>query len=98
MDFEIGNDTQSLMLDGNAIAGILIDVFGAEMTLAPVACASCGSTGAMGRLWAFVESPGYVIRCPDCQGIILRMTVTPSEIYLDARGASYLCIPKQNRT
>ncbi|NJD59599.1 MAG: hypothetical protein C3F13_00140 [Anaerolineales bacterium] len=85
------------MLDGNAIAGILYDLFSVEMTLAPVECAACGSISAVGRLLAFVESPGYVIRCPDCQGIIMRLAVTPGEIYLDVRGASYLCIPRKDQ-
>ncbi len=94
MDMGTLEEAQSLMLDGNAMAGLLHKLFDAEMTIAPVECASCGRLGELGSLWAFVETPGYVMRCPGCQNIILRITVTPGEVYLDARGAAYLCIPR----
>ncbi len=95
MDTVFVEGAQSLMLDGNALAGLLHELFFAEMTIAPVECANCGRHGEMGSLWAFVETPGYVLRCPDCQNIIMRITVTPDQIYLDARGAAYLRIPKR---
>ncbi len=97
MDTVFVEGIQSLMLDGNALAGLLHELFDAEMTAAPVECASCGRNGEMGSLWAFVESPGYILRCPDCQNIILRVAVTPHQVYVDARGAAYLCIPKRAR-
>ena len=34
-------------LDGNAIGGLLVEVFGVEMTTATGACANCGATGSM---------------------------------------------------
>ncbi len=84
----------ALMLDGNALAGMLNEIFGVEMTTAPIECASCGKEGELGSLWAFLESPGYVLRCPNCQNIILRMAQTPGMVYVDARGAAFLCIPR----
>lgn len=97
MDTMITDDTVSLMLDGNALAGLLHELFDVEMTIAPVECASCGRNGELGSLWAFAESPGYVLRCPACQNIVVRMTVTPEHIYLDARGAAFVRIPKRNQ-
>jgi hypothetical protein len=88
-------DLQSLMFDGNAIVGLLHELFATEMTIAPVECATCGRVGQMGSLWVFVESPGYVLRCPGCQNVVLRITVEPDQIYLDARGTLYLQIPKK---
>ncbi len=96
MDWMPSEDIQSRMLDGNALAGLLHDLFDVEMTIASVECVSCGRLGEMGSLWAFVESPGYILRCPDCQNIILRMTVTPDEVFLDGRGAAYLRIPRRD--
>ena len=95
MDSLVYEETLTLMLDGNAMAGLLHELFDVEMTIAPVECAACGRLGELGSLWAFAESPGYVLRCPSCQNIILRMAVTPEEVFLDARGASYLAIPKR---
>jgi hypothetical protein len=83
----------SLMVDGNALAGLLQQIFDVEMTASPVECASCGREGEVGSLWAFPAGPGFVLRCPTCQQIILRVVVTPQKIYLDARGAAYICVP-----
>jgi hypothetical protein len=88
------DENLALMVDGNALAGLLNEIFGMEMTTAPLECASCGREGEMGSLWAFLEGPGYVLRCPACQNIVLRMVMTPETIYVDARGAAYLCIPR----
>jgi endogenous inhibitor of DNA gyrase (YacG/DUF329 family) len=89
------NSDASLMLDGNALAGLLHELFDVEMTIAQVECATCGRDGELGSLWVFAESPGYVLRCPACQNIVIRMSVTPGEVFLDARGAAYLQIPKR---
>jgi hypothetical protein len=85
-----------LMLDGNALAGMLYDVFGAEMTSTPAECASCGNVAEMGALLAFTHAPGMVLRCPTCESIVLRMVETPDAIYLDARGAVYLRMAKRS--
>ncbi len=97
MDTVFVEGIQSLMLDGNALAGLLHELFYAEMTVAPVECATCGRHGEMGSLWAFVENPGYILRCPGCQNIIMRITVTPEQVFIDARGAAYVCIPKTSQ-
>ena len=80
----------SLMLDGNAAAGILNEIFAIEMTTSPVECASCGREGEMGTLLAFMQAPGVVLRCPGCENIILRIVQAPETIYLDLRGAACL--------
>jgi hypothetical protein len=81
---------RALMLDGNALAGVLQEVFAVEMTASPTECASCGREGALGTLLAFIQGPGMVLRCPACEQVILRIVQTPGAIYLDARGAVYL--------
>jgi hypothetical protein len=80
----------ALMLDGNAVAGQLQQIFGREMTTAVARCASCSSDSAVGALIAFTRGPGVVLRCPACLIAVARIVQTPSAIYLDARGASYL--------
>ncbi len=85
MDFN-----RSLMLDGNALAGMLQEVFAMEMTASPMQCSHCGYEGQVGSLLAFICSPGLVLRCPGCESVILRIVTTPRAIYLDARGAAYL--------
>ena len=89
------DESLSLMLDGNALAGLLYELFEVEMTVAALECASCGREGEMGSLWLFSGGPGYVLRCPSCHNIVLRLAVTPAGVTVDARGAAYLCIPKR---
>ena len=79
-----------LMLDGNAAAGVLNEIFAIEATSSPVECANCGREGEIGTLLAFMHAPGIVLRCPACEKIILRVVQTPEAIYLDLRGAAYL--------
>jgi hypothetical protein len=86
---------RSLMLDGNALAGVLQEIFSMEMTASPTECAHCGYEGEMGALLAFVCSPGLVLRCPVCENVILRIVQTPGAIYLDARGAAFLRLARQ---
>ena len=81
---------RELMVDGNAVAGLLQDVFGLEMTASPAECANCGMVNELGALLAFTQSPGAVLRCPACEEVILRIVETPEAIYLDARGAAYI--------
>jgi hypothetical protein len=84
----------SLMLDGNSVAGLLAEAFGREMTEVPCRCAHCGATGAMGTLLAFTQSPGVVLRCPHCVEVVLRMVSTDTVIYLEARGATFIRLPR----
>ncbi len=84
---------RALMLDGNAVAGTLQEIFTMEMTVSVVECASCGCDSQVGALWAFVCGPGIVLRCPKCESIMLRVARTPDRVYLDARGAAYMRLP-----
>ena len=89
---------RALMLDGNAAAGQLQAMFGFEMTANAAECAGCGHTAEMGALLAFTHAPGLVLRCPACEGVMLRVVETPAATYLDARGMVYLRIASEQRT
>jgi hypothetical protein len=81
---------RELMLDANATAGLLYEIFGAEMTASPTECATCGNEAEIGTLLAFTQGPGIVLRCSACENVVIRIAQTPEAIYLDARGAIYL--------
>jgi Family of unknown function (DUF6510) len=81
---------RELMLDANATAGLLYEIFGVEMTTSPTECANCGNEGEIGELLAFTHGPGIILRCSTCENVVLRIVQTPDEIILDARGALYL--------
>jgi hypothetical protein len=90
MESAQADTNREMMLDANAVAGLLHEIFGAEMTTTPGECASCGNVAEIGSLLAFVQAPGIILRCSACEEIILRIVQTPEAIYLDARGAVYL--------
>jgi hypothetical protein len=86
--------TRSLMLDGNAVAGTLYEIFSVEMTTSLAECGSCGKQGELATLLAFTQAPGIVLRCPACENVVLRIVQTPQATYLDARGAMFIRIER----
>jgi hypothetical protein len=95
MDNDDGDMNTALMVDGNAVAGQLQQIFGRDMTMAIARCAGCERDAEMGALMAFTRGPGVVLRCPACQQAIARIVETPSAIYLEARGAAFLRMTPQ---
>lgn len=92
-DFDSTMDMNSeLMLDGNAVAGLLQSIFGGEMTMSELMCVNCGRESRVGEIMVFNQSPGIVMRCPTCQAVMLRVVKTPTATLLDARGVMYLRI------
>jgi Family of unknown function (DUF6510) len=61
-------------LDGNGAAGLLREVFGAEMTTAVATCASCGAVAPIGESDLYLGGPGTVIRCRHCTSILMVIT------------------------
>jgi len=58
-------------LDGNAIGGLLIEVFGAEMTTATGTCASCGAVRQVAELTVYRPGLGTVVRCRSCDAVLM---------------------------
>jgi phage FluMu protein Com len=65
-------------LDGNAIAGALLEHFGEEMTMAEVRCSHCRSASLMAELRVYMKAPGAVARCPACDEVVM--------VIVDVRG------------
>jgi hypothetical protein len=85
-----GDMNTALMVDGNAVAGELQQIFGRDMTMALTKCYACGVDSMLGALMAFTRGPGAVLRCPACQATILRFVESPSAYYVEVRGAAYM--------
>ena len=81
---ENGSD---LVLDGNAAAGLLQEIFVLDITTAQVQCEACGSTGAVGSLRLYAAPMGAVLRCTHCNGILMRAVHTPHGRWLEMAGA-----------
>jgi uncharacterized Zn finger protein len=58
-------------VDGNAIGGLLIDVFGAEMTAANSTCRICGASRSVAELVVYQRAPGTVVRCRTCGSVLM---------------------------
>ena len=63
-----------LMVDGNALAGVLGEIFVREMTSARLACEGCGNVEPIGAQHAYIQAPGIVLRCCHCEGALLVLT------------------------
>ena len=77
-------------LDGNAIGGLLFDVFGAEMTTATGVCASCGASGRVAELEVYLRAPGIVVRCRSCSGVLMVLVTVRGITCVDLRGLARL--------
>lgn len=79
-------DAQDMRLDGNAIGGVLAELFGLDMTVAGMVCASCGTHDVMACLDVYVCAPGTVVRCRHCGSVVLRVVQGRDRFWLDASG------------
>ena len=74
-----GSETRT---DGNAIAGVLQEVFVSEVTTARIACAGCGNIEPIGAEHAYTQAPGIVLRCRHCEDVLLVVTQPPGRTLL----------------
>jgi hypothetical protein len=79
-----------LKLDGNAIAGLLREIFTMEMTTASSTCAGCGKVHQVGRVDVYLNAPGAVVRCPACEQVLMRIVHDSGRYWLDLTGISCL--------
>ena len=83
-------DDRALMVDGNALAGDLSEVFSQEMTLARVACGGCGAVEQLGADHAYIHAPGMVLRCLHCNQILLVVTRTGDRLRVSLTGTKWM--------
>ena len=79
-------------VDGNAIGGLLIDVFGAEMTAAGATCATCGASRPVAELVVY-RGPGTVVRCRTCGSILMVFVTRRGVTGVDLAGLASLGEP-----
>lgn len=77
-------------LDGNAIAGLLYDVFGAETTTATGTCAGCGARSVVAEFVVYLSGPGAVARCRSCASVLMVLVTIRERICVDLRGLAAL--------
>lgn len=83
-------EMRDMKVDGNAIGGLLREIFAMEMTTAEATCAGCGSIHAIGRVDVYVNAPGTVVRCPACEQVLMRIVRGPGRYWVDLTGTRCL--------
>ena len=78
-----------LMLDGNAVAGLLQEVFAVEMTTAIGTCAGCGAAEAVGAIHVF-RGAGIVLRCPHCDNPLVKIVRDDARLWIGFPGVRTL--------
>jgi Family of unknown function (DUF6510) len=84
------SQTSDLKLDGNAIGGLLGEIFAIEMTTAESTCGGCGNVSAVGGVDVYMNAPGVVVRCQACGQVLMRIVHGPGRYWIDLSGISCL--------
>ena len=79
-------------VDGNAIAGELAELVGADMTTAEYVCANCRSTWPVARAHVYMGGPGTVVRCCSCEAVIMRFARVRGRLLVDMTGSRMLAV------
>jgi DNA-directed RNA polymerase subunit RPC12/RpoP len=77
-------------LDGNAIAGLLCEMFGTDMTGAIGTCATCGATRPVAETAVYLQAPGTVVRCRTCGSLLMVITQIRNMKCVDLQGLAVL--------
>jgi hypothetical protein len=85
--------TSESMLDGNVLAGTLREVFSFEATTAIATCAGCGNRAPVADWLVFVNAPGVVARCSNCETVQMRIVHDDGgHVWVDVSGVNALQI------
>jgi hypothetical protein len=85
--------TEEARLDGNAAAGALSEAFAVEITSAMGTCAGCGTRAALGEALVYMAGPGTVLRCSDCDAVLLRYAHIHGRLNVEMRGVRRVELP-----
>lgn len=80
-------------LDGNALAGVMHDLFARDMTAIGYMCTSCGRTGVVAEMVVYLSGPGTVARCRDCDTVLLMLTERHGMYCIDMPGITQAVRP-----
>ena len=78
------------VLDGNAAAGLLGQLFAIDLTLAHLECAGCASVQSLATLQLYGLPMGAILRCPRCNACMIRVVAREQDYWLDMQGVRYL--------
>jgi hypothetical protein len=74
------------MLDGNAAAGDLQEIFAVEATQMIGVCEGCGMEAPLAEAHIFSMAPGLTLRCPGCDAVLARLAHVRDRTLVELRG------------
>jgi hypothetical protein len=77
-------------VDGNAIGGLLVEVFGTEMTGAATVCGNCGDARPVAGLAVYLRAPGTIVRCRTCDSVLMAFVTVRDRMCVDLLGLAVL--------
>ena len=77
---------EDMKVDGNAIGGLLMEIFGSDVTGSIGVCASCGAEAYVATLEVYMRAPGVVGRCRTCGAVMVRIVRSETRTWLDLSG------------
>ena len=84
------NNVTDLVLDGNATATLLRQLFVPDIPLAKIRCEACDCLSSVGSLALYAAPMGAVLKCADCENVLMRAVDTPHGLWLEMTGARNL--------
>jgi len=85
----------TMRVDGNAMGGMLSEVFAREVTSARMVCDGCGKVEPLGAEHAYLQAPGMVLRCRHCEQVLLVVTRANGAYLLSFRGMRWFELPAE---
>ncbi|OBH97696.1 DUF6510 family protein [Mycobacterium sp. E2733] len=85
--------TEPTHVDGNAVAGAFTEVLGFDVTTVTLTCRECSRATAFAESHVYHGGPGIVVRCRCCGNVLARLVQTPTDVWLDFRGADSWRVP-----
>ena len=83
-------ELEDSVLDGNAIGGLLLSLFGADMTAATGTCGSCGAVSQVAELTVYRPGLGTVVRCRSCTAVLMVFVEVRGITCIDLEGLASL--------
>ncbi|CAH0242584.1 hypothetical protein SRABI76_03040 [Microbacterium oxydans] len=77
-------------VDGNAAGGVLLEIFGRDMTAALATCRHCEHEAALADAVAEMDQAGVILLCRGCRHTLLTSLASEGERTLDIGGLSRL--------
>ena len=77
-------------VDGNAIAGMLMEIFAVDMTDSQGQCANCHDVAPLADTRVYMQAPGVVVRCRSCDAVLATIVEEDGHRRINLQGLAWL--------